>query len=64
MQVYIHFQDLVSAYVGPFATFAQINEHLAFCRARGDGATVMEIVETVPAGEFQMTPEQDVSFKD
>ena len=37
--IYLHFQDFVDGVVGPFSTTEAAQEHLDFCKARGDGAT-------------------------
>ena len=61
--MYAHFQDLVSAYIGPFRTQAQVDEHIEFCKARGDGAVYLGTCNEPPADAFIMTPEQDRSFR-
>jgi len=59
--MYAIFEDLARAYVGPFQTQAQIDEHRQFCETRGDGAVYLGNVadDAVPPGAFTLTPEQD-----
>jgi hypothetical protein len=54
-----HFQDFVSCYVGPFASEAEVREHHKWCQEQGDGAVLVEIVQSVPEGETTMTPAAD-----
>jgi hypothetical protein len=58
-KLYAHFQDLSSVYVGPFATREEITAHAQFCKSRGDGAELIEIVEVVPDSELLFSPEDD-----
>lgn len=62
--IYAHFQDLADGYVGPFATEAEIQVHVEFCKQRGDGAKFMGIVNAVPEGEMLMTAEEDREWVD
>jgi hypothetical protein len=59
--MYAIFEDLARAYVGPFRTQEQIDEHCKFCEGRGDGAVYLGNVNDneVPADAFTLTPEQD-----
>lgn len=38
---WIRAEDLILALVGPFDTEAQAQDHVRFCEARGDGATMV-----------------------
>lgn len=60
--LYAHFQDLVDAYVGPFSSQAEVDEHVAFCRDRGDGATLIGTVTEPPADAFVMSPAEDRAY--
>jgi hypothetical protein len=55
-----HFQDLVDAYVGPFESEEAVREHAKWAKeVRGDGGELIEIVTSVPEGEFKITPAED-----
>jgi hypothetical protein len=66
---YLHVQDFVNAYIGPFATPAAAQEHYNWCRdVRGDSAALMGILTELPdqadpemAG-MVMSPEQDKAW--
>ena len=56
------FEDLVRVYVGPFASFRELIEHVQFCDARGDAAEVVHVCRDrseVPEGYDVITPEAD-----
>jgi len=60
MKLFGHFQDLVNAYVGPFKSEKAVRAHAKWCKeVRGDGGELIEIVTSVPAGEFTITPAED-----
>lgn len=62
MAVWVRAEDLVVAFVGPFASRAEAEAHVEFCKARGDGA-VFEIRERIEEGptadDWTLTPEED-----
>lgn len=60
--MYAHFQDLVDAYVGPFATNADVLAHVQFCADRGDCAAYLGTVDALPADAFVMSPQEDKEF--
>jgi hypothetical protein len=63
MTYYIRAEDFAVAYVGPFTTEAEAQEHISFCTARGDSG-LMVIVDAVGAdAHFTQTAEQDRGFK-
>lgn len=57
--MFAHFQDLVSGYVGPFDSLEALRDHAAFCKARGDGGELVEVVDAPPPGAMVMTPAED-----
>ena len=57
---YLHVQDFVDAYIGPFQTSREANMHFLWTIARGDGAALMGIsTDAPPADAFVVTPEVD-----
>lgn len=66
---YLHVQDFVNAYIGPFATEADAEAHYRWTKdVRGDGAVKIGIYPEVPdqadpenAG-MVITPEQDKNW--
>jgi hypothetical protein len=64
-EYYLHVQDFVDGYIGPFPTPDAAMEHFVWCRdVRGDGASFMSISNTPPnpnAFGVHMTPEVDKS---
>ncbi len=62
---YLHVQDFVDAYIGPFPTAEAAEEHYLWTRnVRGDGAVKVDIsTNTPPEGEMVMTPEADKAWK-
>lgn len=58
---YLHVQDFVDAYIGPFPSERAACEHYLWTKeVRGDGATIMGIsTQLPPAGEMLLTPEAD-----
>jgi hypothetical protein len=63
---YLHVQDFVDAYIGPFATEEAAREHYRWTKeVRGDGAAFMGIVPEAPDMNapgrcgIVLTPEQD-----
>ena len=64
--IYIHFQDLVDAYVGPFEDASDVDEkvaaHVAFCQKRGDGSAFLGIVSELPADAFVISVADDLAF--
>lgn len=61
--LYAHFQDLVDAYVGPFSSQAEVDQHVEFCKARGDGAVLIGTVTEPPADAFTLTPAEDRAYE-
>lgn len=64
VQYYLHVQDLIDAYIGPFPTEQAAQAHYEWCTAtRGDSAVLVKIsTDAPPAEEFCMTPEEDLAF--
>lgn len=58
---YLHVQDFVDAYIGPFPSERAACEHYLWTKeVRGDSATIMGIsTEHPPEGEMLMTAEWD-----
>jgi len=64
--MYLHVQDFVNAYIGPFATEEAAHEHYRWTKeVRGDGAVIMGVLTELPDLEqpdhygLVITPEQD-----
>ena len=69
MPHYLHVQDFVNAYIGPFETEADAEAHYRWTKdVRGDGATKMGILTEVPdltnpdTYGLVLTPEQDKNW--
>lgn len=63
--MYAIFEDLITAYIGPFANIEEVKAHRAFCRARGDGAVYKGTVTELPADPmFVLSPQQDRDYKE
>jgi len=67
--MYLHVQDFVNGYIGPFPTEEAAHEHYRWTKeVRGDGAALMGILTELPdldAPEtfgIAMTPEQDKAW--
>jgi len=66
-RTYIHFQDFVDAWVGPFGNKAEVDAHIAFCKERGDAADVVaveeltdkQVVDMLADGEMILTADED-----
>lgn len=64
---FLHVQDFVDAYIGPFPTADAAQEHYEFTRARGDGAIKIGIITELPPDAYDwvvMTPEEDRNWKE
>lgn len=62
---YIHFQDFVDAWVGPFQSLQEVQDHLAFVSARGDSAVVMGFPAEPPEdADMVLTPTSDREWVD
>lgn len=67
---FLHLQDFVDGVVGPFASQPDIDAHVLFLNARGDGAALMSVLaENDPTvaqlrtnGALFMTPDEDRAF--
>lgn len=61
---YLHVQDFVDAYIGPFPSRGAAQAHYEWCRdVRGDGAALISISKVLPpAGEFIQTPDEDLKM--
>jgi hypothetical protein len=66
---YLHVQDFVNAYIGPFATEEAAEEHYRWTKdVRGDGAVKMGILTKLPDLDdpehygMVITPEQDKNW--
>lgn len=60
---YLHVEDLVAAYVGPFNNQAEAQAHFEWCRdVRHDSAVLKGFVRSVPAGEFLVSPHERVVY--
>jgi len=67
---FLHLQDLVDGVVGPFASQPDIDAHILFLNARGDGAALLAVLaENDPSvarlrtsGALFMTPDEDRAF--
>jgi len=68
--MYLHVQDFVDAYIGPFATEEAAREHYRWTKeVRGDGAAFMGIVAEAPDMNLPdhcgivLTPERDKAYR-
>ena len=66
---YLHVQDFVDAYIGPFPSEQAAKDHYSWCKdVRGDGAALMGILDELPdmadpdAAGMVITPEEDKAF--
>lgn len=61
---YAEFQDLVSAYIGPFESVEDCAKHAAFVKARGDCAVYMGhvLASELPSNAFTLTPKEDRDY--
>jgi hypothetical protein len=66
---YLHVQDFVNAYIGPFDTTDAAQEHYRWTKeVRGDGAALMGVLTELPdqadpeAAGLVITPEQDKAW--
>lgn len=66
---YLHVQDFVNGYIGPFATEVAAHEHYRWTKeVRGDGAAFMGILTELPdmadpeSCGIVMSPEQDKAW--
>jgi hypothetical protein len=68
MPLWIRFEDLASAAVGPFDTQEQVDRHIEICKLRGDAAAVYhtpQILTEEPTDVgITMTPEEDLRWWD
>lgn len=62
---YLHVQDFVDAYIGPFPTSQDAQEHYTWTKeVRGDGAVIIGIgIGKPPEGEMVITPEADKAWE-
>ena len=58
---YAKFEDFITAFIGPFASVAECDEHAAFCKKRGDSSTYFGAVTELPEGDgyLRLTSNQD-----
>lgn len=63
-EYFLHVQDFVDAYIGPFATEEAAEEHYRWQKeVRGDGAMKIGIsTDLPPFGDMIVTPEHDKSW--
>lgn len=62
---YLHVQDLIDAYIGPFPTEQAAQEHFEWCtKTRGDGAVLVKISTEVPPADaiLILTPDEDLAY--
>ena len=59
-KLFLHVQDFVDAYVGPFETEEAARAHFAWVAdTLHASAVLIDIVEVLPENAFVLTPEQD-----
>lgn len=60
---FLHVQDFVDAYIGPFAHVQSAEDHYQWTKDQGDGAIKIEIIAHLQEeGEFILTPEENKTF--
>lgn len=70
MPHYLHVQDFVDAYIGPFDTPEAAQEHYRFTKERGDGAVMIAILPELPdlndpeTAGMVITPKEDLAYNE
>lgn len=67
MSFWLHVQDLVDAYIGPFPTATAANDHFQWQQAQGDSAIMLGISQEEPPADggpcgIILSPGQDLAF--
>lgn len=70
MSLFVYAEDFAGALIGPFDDTDAANDHIEFCRKRGDGAEArivteqeaMDIDAGWPGAIMKLTPQEDRDY--